>query len=136
MLVGSERLRPEAVEGLLSGQRGSREAMRVSPPPTATIMRGMGRSPSLAQAAVDVVRGLASLALIPASWGGRTSAWGRSAGNYAVACDMGVLPNLFPGYQEVHRPRRAGEIRRRLGCRPGADGRRSAPASPRCRIKR
>lgn len=72
--------------------------------PSATIMWGMGVT-QFGQA-VDVVRGLASLALLTGNLGRPNVGVGpvRGQNNVQGACDMGVLPNLFPGYQEVTDP--------------------------------
>lgn len=53
--------------------------------------------------AVDVVRGLSSLALLTGNLGRPNVGVGpvRGQNNVQGACDMGVLPNQFPGYQDV-----------------------------------
>ncbi len=53
-----------------------------------------------------MVRGLASLALLTGNLGRPNVGVGpvRGQNNVQGACDMGVLPNLFPGYQEVTDP--------------------------------
>ncbi|STX08214.1 formate dehydrogenase H, selenopolypeptide subunit [Klebsiella pneumoniae] len=97
---------PEAVEGIVGvSAREIREAMRMfAAAPSATIMWGMGVT-QFGQA-VDVVRGLASLALLTGNLGRPNVGVGpvRGQNNVQGACDMGVLPNLFPGYQEVTDP--------------------------------
>ena len=97
---------PEAVEeltGLTAAQ--IRQAMRTyAASPTATIMWGMGVT-QFGQA-VDVVKGLASLALLTGNLGREAVGVGpvRGQNNVQGACDMGVLPNQFPGYQDVTDP--------------------------------
>ena len=79
-----------------------RQAMRMfAAAPSATIMWGMGVT-QFGQA-VDVVRGLASLALLTGNLGRANVGVGpvRGQNNVQGACDMGVLPNMFPGYQDV-----------------------------------
>lgn len=53
--------------------------------------------------AVDVVRGLAGLALLMGNYGRPSVGVGpvRGQNNVQGTCDMGVLPNCFPGYQPV-----------------------------------
>lgn len=53
--------------------------------------------------AVDVVKGLSGLALLTGNLGkpGVGVAPVRGQNNVQGACDMGVLPNMFPGYQNV-----------------------------------
>ena len=53
--------------------------------------------------AVDVVKGLASLALLTGNYGRPSVGIGpvRGQNNVQGACDMGALPNVFPGYQSV-----------------------------------
>jgi len=94
---------PEAVEHLtgVTAQQ-IRQAMRTyASAPSATIMWGMGVT-QFGQA-VDVVKGLASLALLTGNLGRANVGVGpvRGQNNVQGACDMGVLPNEFPGYQAV-----------------------------------
>ena len=94
---------PEAVEHLtgVTAQQ-IRQAMRTyASAPSATIMWGMGVT-QFGQA-VDVVKGLASLALLTGNLGRANVGVGpvREQNNVQGACDMGVLPNEFPGYQAV-----------------------------------
>ncbi|WP_233979305.1 formate dehydrogenase subunit alpha [Pectobacterium versatile] len=97
---------PEAVEhltGVLAAE--VRQAMRTfAAAPSATIMWGMGVT-QFGQA-VDVVRGLAGLALLTGNLGRENVGVGpvRGQNNVQGACDMGVLPNMFPGYQSVTDP--------------------------------
>ncbi|VTN09617.1 Formate dehydrogenase H [Raoultella terrigena] len=97
---------PEAVEALTGvPAQEVRQAMRMfAAAPSATIMWGMGVT-QFGQA-VDVVKGLASLALLTGNLGREHVGVGpvRGQNNVQGACDMGVLPNLFPGYQEVTDP--------------------------------
>lgn len=53
--------------------------------------------------AVDVVKGLSGLALITGNFGRKSVGIGpvRGQNNVQGACDMGALPNLYPGYQDV-----------------------------------
>ncbi len=94
---------PEAVEAITGVSAQSiRQAMRTyAAAPSATIMWGMGVT-QFGQA-VDVVKGLASLALLTGNLGRAHVGVGpvRGQNNVQGACDMGVLPNQFPGYQPV-----------------------------------
>ncbi|MCP1627729.1 formate dehydrogenase major subunit [Citrobacter amalonaticus] len=94
---------PEAVEHLTGVPALQvRQAMRTfAAAPSATVMWGMGVT-QFGQA-VDVVRGLSSLALLTGNLGRPHVGVGpvRGQNNVQGACDMGVLPNLFPGYQDV-----------------------------------
>lgn len=56
--------------------------------------------------AVDVVKGLSSPALLTGNLGRPAVGVGpvRGQNNVQGACDMGVLPNMFPGYQDVTDP--------------------------------
>lgn len=67
----------------------------------ATILYGMGVC-QFGQA-VDVVKGLASLALLTGNFGRESVGIGpvRGQNNVQGTCDMGTLPNLFPGYQKI-----------------------------------
>ena len=53
--------------------------------------------------AVDVVKGLANLGLMTGNFGKPSTGIGpvRGQNNVQGACDMGVLPNNYPGYQNV-----------------------------------
>ncbi|MBJ7220270.1 MULTISPECIES: formate dehydrogenase subunit alpha [unclassified Brenneria] len=82
-----------------------REAMRMfAAAPTATILWGMG----VCQwgQGVDVVKGLSGLALLTGNLGRPNVGVGpvRGQNNVQGACDMGALPNMFPGYQSVTDP--------------------------------
>ncbi|MEH2921325.1 formate dehydrogenase subunit alpha [Samsonia erythrinae] len=94
---------PEAVEHITGvPAQQVRQAMRIfAAAPSATIMWGMGVT-QFGQA-VDVVRGLAGLALLTGNLGREAVGVGpvRGQNNVQGACDMGVLPNQFPGYQSV-----------------------------------
>ncbi|BDH46942.1 formate dehydrogenase subunit alpha [Salmonella enterica subsp. enterica serovar Choleraesuis] len=94
---------PEAVAAQVGvSAEAIRQAMRTyAAAPSATIMWGMGVT-QFGQA-VDVVKGLASLALLTGNLGREHVGVGpvRGQNNVQGACDMGVLPNQFPGYQNV-----------------------------------
>ncbi|AFA47611.1 formate dehydrogenase subunit alpha [Acetobacterium woodii] len=68
---------------------------------SAAILWGMGVT-QFGQA-VDVVKGLASLALLTGNFGGPSMGVGpvRGQNNVQGGCDMGALPNCYPGYQDV-----------------------------------
>lgn len=97
---------PENVEALTGVSADEiRQAMRTfAAAPSATIMWGMGVT-QFGQA-VDVVKGLSSLALLTGNLGRPNVGVGpvRGQNNVQGACDMGVLPNQFPGYQDVTSP--------------------------------
>ncbi|NDO80239.1 formate dehydrogenase subunit alpha [Citrobacter sp. NCU1] len=94
---------PESVEHVTGvPAQQVRQAMRTfAAAPSATVMWGMGVT-QFGQA-VDVVRGLSSLALLTGNLGRPHVGVGpvRGQNNVQGACDMGVLPNQFPGYQNV-----------------------------------
>lgn len=97
---------PESVEkitGLKAHQIRAAARMYASVP-NATILWGMGVT-QWGQA-VDVVKGLSGLALITGNLGRANVGVGpvRGQNNVQGACDMGVLPNKFPGYQDVTDP--------------------------------
>ena len=71
---------------------------------TAMILYGMGVC-QFGQA-VDVVKALGSLALMTGNYGKPASGIGpvRGQNNVQGACDMGALPNNYPGYQPVTNP--------------------------------
>ena len=56
--------------------------------------------------AVDVVKGLANLAIMTGNLGRPSTGIGpvRGQNNVQGACDMGALPNVYPGYQSVTDP--------------------------------
>jgi len=68
------------------------------------ILYGMGVT-QFAQA-VDVVKGLANLAIMTGNFGRPAVGIGpvRGQNNVQGACDMGALPNVYPGYQSVTVP--------------------------------
>lgn len=70
----------------------------------AAILYGMGVC-QFGQA-VDVVKGLANLAMMTGNLGKHACGVGpvRGQNNVQGACDMGCLPNNFPGYQSVTNP--------------------------------
>lgn len=93
----------EEITGLPAAQ--IREAMRMyAAAPSATILWGMGVT-QWGQA-VDVVKGLSGLALLTGNLGRPNVGVGpvRGQNNVQGACDMGVLPNVFPGYEYVTDP--------------------------------
>lgn len=93
----------EAITGLPASQ--IREAMRVyAAAPSATILWGMGVT-QWGQG-VDVVKGLSGLALLTGNLGRPAVGVGpvRGQNNVQGSCDMGVLPDVFPGYQSVTDP--------------------------------
>lgn len=97
---------PEYVESItgLSAQN-IREAMRIyAAAPSATILWGMGVT-QWGQG-VDVVKGLSGLALLTGNLGRPNVGVGpvRGQNNVQGACDMGALPNMYPGYQAVTDP--------------------------------
>lgn len=71
---------------------------------TSMILYGMGVC-QFSQA-VDVVKGLANLALMTGNFGKPGCGIGpvRGQNNVQGACDMGALPNSYPGYQNVTVP--------------------------------
>ncbi len=82
-----------------------RHAMRIyAAAPSAFILYGMGVT-HYGQA-VDVVKGLSSLALLTGNLGRPGVGIGpvRGQNNVQGSCDHGALPNTFPGYQSVTDP--------------------------------
>lgn len=94
---------PESVAELVGlPAKDIRKAARMyAAAPSATILWGMGVT-QFGQA-VDVVEGLASLALLTGNLGRPNVGVGpvRGQNNVQGSCDMGALPNVFPGYQSV-----------------------------------
>ncbi|MCW2285427.1 formate dehydrogenase major subunit [Rhodoblastus acidophilus] len=97
---------PEYVEDITGLQAEEiRKAMRTyAAAKTATILWGMGVT-QWGQA-VDVVKGLSGLALLTGNLGKPNVGVGpvRGQNNVQGACDMGALPNVFPGYDYVVDP--------------------------------
>lgn len=98
-----EKYTPEYAEKI-TGVKADyiRKAMRTyAKGKNAMILYGMGVC-QFSQA-VDVVRGLASIALLTGNYGRASVGIGpvRGQNNVQGTCDMGVLPNVFPGYQPV-----------------------------------
>lgn len=90
----------ESITGLKAQQ--IREAVRMyAAAPNAMILWGMGVT-QWGQG-VDVVKGLSSVALLTGNLGRPNVGVGpvRGQNNVQGACDMGALPNLYPGYQKV-----------------------------------
>ncbi|KIZ43177.1 MULTISPECIES: formate dehydrogenase subunit alpha [Rhodopseudomonas] len=101
-----EKYTPEYVEDI-TGIKASeiRKAMRMyAAAKSATILWGMGVT-QWGQG-VDVVKGLSGLALLTGNLGRPNVGVGpvRGQNNVQGACDMGVLPNVFPGYEYVTDP--------------------------------
>ncbi len=100
------RYTPEYVETITGLSAAAiRAAMRTyAAAPSATILWGMGVT-QWGQA-VDVVKGLSGLALLTGNLGRPNVGVGpvRGQNNVQGACDMGVLPNVFPGYDYVTDP--------------------------------
>ncbi|WP_392431610.1 formate dehydrogenase subunit alpha [Yersinia sp. HM-2024] len=97
---------PEYVESITGlSTHTIREAMRIyAAAPSATILWGMGVT-QWGQG-VDVVKGLSGLALLTGNLGRPNVGVGpvRGQNNVQGACDMGALPNMYPGYQAVTDP--------------------------------
>lgn len=114
---------PEAVEGIVGvSAREIREAMRMfAAAPSATIMWGMGVTQFGGRWTWCAVW---QAALLTGSFGAgeRRRGAGPRAKQRAGRLRYGRAAEPVPGLSGGHRPRRAGEIRRRTGCRPGADG--------------
>lgn len=98
-----EKYTPEYAEKITGvPAKTIREAARMyANAKSAMILYGMGVC-QFGQA-VDVVKGLANLALMTGNFGKPSSGIGpvRGQNNVQGACDMGVLPNSYPGYQNV-----------------------------------
>ena len=97
---------PEYVEDITGLKAADiRKAMRTyAAAKSATILWGMGVT-QWGQA-VDVVKGLSGLALLTGNLGRPNVGVGpvRGQNNVQGACDMGALPNVFPGYEYVTDP--------------------------------
>ncbi|MBP2649491.1 MAG: formate dehydrogenase, alpha subunit [Firmicutes bacterium] len=98
-----EKYTPEYVENITGIEAKTiRQAARIyAEAESATILWGMGVT-QFTQA-VDVVKGLSSLALLTGNLGRENVGVGpvRGQNNVQGACDHGALPALFPGYQSV-----------------------------------
>ena len=98
-----EKYTPEYAERITGVSADDiRKAMReYASAENAMILYGMGVC-QFSQA-VDVVKGLASLALLTGNFGRPNVGIGpvRGQNNVQGTCDMGTLPNVFPGYQDV-----------------------------------
>ena len=98
-----EKYTPEYAEKITGvNAEDIRKAMReYASAENAMILYGMGVC-QFSQA-VDVVKGLASLALLTGNFGRPNVGIGpvRGQNNVQGTCDMGTLPNVFPGYQDV-----------------------------------
>ena len=79
------------------------------------ILYGMGVT-QFAQA-VDVVKGLANLAIMTGNFGRPSVGIGpvRGQNNVQGACDMGALPNVYPGYQPVTVPENQAKFEKAWG---------------------
>ncbi len=98
-----EKYTPEYVESItgLSAHQIRSAARMYAAAPSATILWGMGVT-QWGQG-VDVVKGLSGLALLTGNLGRPNVGVGpvRGQNNVQGACDMGALPNTYPGYQKV-----------------------------------
>jgi formate dehydrogenase major subunit len=97
------RYTPEYAEEITGvPARDIRQAMRIyAASPASFILWGMGVT-QYGQA-VDVVKGLSGLALMTGNFGRRAVGVGpvRGQNNVQGTCDVGCLPNVYPGYQNV-----------------------------------
>ena len=97
---------PESVEETtgISAQMIRETARMYAKAPTATILWGMGVTQFYQ--GVETVRTLTSIALLTGNLGKPYVGVGpvRGQNNVQGACDMGALPNTFPGYQYVNQP--------------------------------
>ncbi|KJF89052.1 formate dehydrogenase [Photobacterium leiognathi] len=97
------RYTPESVEQTtgLKAEDIRLAARTYAAAPEAMILWGMGVT-QYGQA-VDVVRGLAALALLTGNFGREGVGCGpvRGQNNVQGTCDMGMLPHQYPGYQSV-----------------------------------
>ncbi len=94
----------EAITGVPAAD--VRKAMRIyAAASTSFILWGMGVT-QFGQA-VDVVKGLSGLALLTGNYGKPSVGVGpvRGQNNVQGTCDVGCLPNVFPGYQPVTDPK-------------------------------
>lgn len=85
---------------------------------TATILWGMGVTQW--GEGVNVVKGLASLAVITGNIGRPNTGTNpvRGQNNVQGSCDIGCLPNIFPGYQSVLDPDVVAKFAKRWGKKP------------------
>jgi formate dehydrogenase major subunit len=102
-----EKYSPEAVEHITGIEPELvRKAMRMyADAPDAFTLYGMGVT-QFGQA-VDVVKGLSGIGLLTGNYGRPNVGIGpvRGQNNVQGTCDVGVLPNVFPGYQPVTDPK-------------------------------
>jgi len=82
--------------------------------------------------AVDHVWALANLALLTGNLGRPGTGVNplRGQNNVQGACDMGALPNVFPGYQPVHEEEVREKFTRAWGLEPRSEHRDSLPSEP------
>jgi formate dehydrogenase major subunit len=101
-----EKYTPEYAEGIskVSAEDIRKAARMYATSGQSMILYGMGVC-QFSQA-VDVVKGLANLAIMTGNFGRPSTGIGpvRGQNNVQGACDMGALPNCFPGYQAVTDP--------------------------------
>ena len=111
---------PEYVESITGlAAEDIRAAMRMyAEAPSATILWGMGVT-QWGQG-TETVKGLSSLAVLTGNLGRPNVGVGpvRGQNNVQGACDMGALPNVFPGYQSVT----DADIREKFAKAWGVDG--------------
>ena len=96
---------PESVEAItgVSAQEIRQAARMYAGAKTAAILWGMGVTQFYQ--GVETVRSLTSLAMLTGNLGKPTSASTRyAARTTSRACDMGALPDTYPGYQYVKFP--------------------------------
>jgi formate dehydrogenase major subunit len=102
-----QKYSPESVEGQTQVSAGDiRKAARMyAGSGRSMILYGMGVC-QFGQA-VDVVKSLANLAIMTGNLGRPSTGIGpvRGQNNVQGACDMGALPNVYPGYQSVTDPK-------------------------------
>ncbi|MBX9867312.1 MAG: formate dehydrogenase subunit alpha [Burkholderiales bacterium] len=95
---------PEYAEGITGVKADDirKAAREYAKAKNAVILWGMGVT-QFGQA-VDVIKGIASLALLTGNFGRPNVGVGpvRGQNNVQGTCDMGTLPNFFPGYQYVY----------------------------------
>ncbi len=108
---------PESVEEItgLKAEDIRAAARMYAQAETATICWGMGVTQW--RQGVEVVRGLASLALITGNLGKPNVGVNpvRGQNNVQGSCDLGCLPNVYPGYQPVTDPAIRAKFAKRWG---------------------
>ncbi|MBN2060367.1 MAG: formate dehydrogenase subunit alpha [Deltaproteobacteria bacterium] len=113
-----ETYTPEMVEGITSVPRDKicQAARLFGRAKSAIVLYGMGITQHTT--GTDNVKSIANLLMLTGNLGRQGTGFSplRGQNNVQGACDMGALPNIYPGYQRVDNPEARAKFQEAWGC--------------------